>query len=116
MLPVGLVVEGPPPALDPHAVLGFLWIGGAGTGLAYVCWFRGLRLMSAGATSLIGLVNPVVGTLLGVAVAHEAFGLTQVVGMALVLGGVIAGQRSARGSGVRLSPGTDSTDRKLCTA
>ena len=96
LLPVGLVVEGAPPALDPQAVLGFLWIGGVGTGLAYVCWFRGLRLMTAGAASLVGLVNPVVGTLLGVAVAHEAFGLTQAVGMALVLGGVVAGQRSGR--------------------
>jgi probable blue pigment (indigoidine) exporter len=93
LLPIGLVVEGAPPALDLPAILGFLWIAGVGTGVAYVCWFRGLRLMSAGAVSIIGLVNPVVGTLLGVAFAHEVFGPVQALGMVLVLGGVLVGQR-----------------------
>jgi len=104
LLPIGLVVEGAPPALDLPAVLGFLWIAGVGTGVAYVCWFRGLRLMSAGAVSIIGLVNPVVGTLLGVAFAHEAFGPVQAVGMALVLGGVLVGQRFGPRSVVRPAP------------
>ncbi|MGO4258736.1 EamA family transporter [Marmoricola sp. RAF53] len=93
LLPVALLVEGAPPALDAPAVAGFAWIAVAGTGLAYFCWFRGLSRMPAGAVSLIGLVNPVVGTLLGVAFAAEAFGWTQALGMALVLGGVLAGQR-----------------------
>jgi probable blue pigment (indigoidine) exporter len=93
LLPVALIVEGAPPAIDLPAALGFLWIAGIGTGVAYVCWFRGLRLMSAGAVSIIGLVNPVVGTLLGVAFAHEVFGPVQAVGMVLVLGGVLVGQR-----------------------
>ena len=64
----------------------------SGTVLAYVCWFHGLSRMPAGAVSLIGLINPVVGTLLGVVLAAELFGPTQATGMALVLGGVLAGQ------------------------
>ena len=72
-----------------------------GTGLAYVCWFTGLRAMPAGAVSLIGLVNPVVGTALGVAFAAEAFGWVQALGMALVLGGVLLGQRTPGGAGRR---------------
>ena len=48
--------------------------------------------MPAGAVSLIGLINPVVGTGLGVIVAGEAFGWTQAAGMVLVLGGVVGGQ------------------------
>lgn len=96
LLPVGLLVEGAPPALDRPAVLGFVWLGGVGTVLAYVCWFHGLRLMPAGAVSLIGLVNPVVGTVLSVGFAAEAFGPLQAVGMALVLGGVVAGQLVGR--------------------
>ena len=43
LVPVALLVEGAPPALDLPAVLGFVWIAGIGTGLAYVCWFRGLH-------------------------------------------------------------------------
>ena len=96
LLPVALIVEGAPPAIDGQAVAGFAWIAGAGTGLAYYCWFRGLSRMPAGATALVGLVNPVVGTVLGIAFAAEAFGWVQALGMALVLGGVLAGQRLTR--------------------
>lgn len=96
LLPVSLLIEGGPPALDANAVLGFTWIAVAGTGLAYFCWFRGLSRMPAGAASLIGLLNPLVGTLLGVAFAAEVFGWAQALGMGLVLGGVVAGQRLTR--------------------
>ncbi|WP_372733833.1 DMT family transporter [Nocardioides sp.] len=92
LLPVALIVEGAPPRLDAHALGGFAWIAVVGTGLAYYCWFRGLAAMPAGAAALIGLLNPVVGVSLGVMVAGEAFGLIQALGVALVLGGVIAGQ------------------------
>jgi probable blue pigment (indigoidine) exporter len=92
LLPVAALVEGAPPAIDGRNVVGYLWLGVVGTGLAYVCWFHGLSGMTAGATSLIGLVNPVVGTVLGVVVMHETFGMPQLAGVALVLGGVLAGQ------------------------
>lgn len=104
LLPVALLVEGAPPALDREAVLGFAWIAIAGTGLAYFCWFRGLSRMPAGAAALVGLVNPVVGTVLGIAFAAEVFGPTQALGMALVLGGVVAGQRLTRRPTVRGIP------------
>lgn len=96
LLPVALIVEGPPPSLDARAVGGFLWICVIGTGLAYVVWFNGLRQLEAGSVALIGLLNPVVGTLIGVVLAGEAFGMTQALGMALVLGGVLLGQPAVR--------------------
>lgn len=92
LLPVALVVEGAPPALDARALGGFLWLGGVGTVLAYSCWFRGLSLLPAGSVALVGLLNPVVGTALGVALAGELFGWAQALGMVLVIGGVLAGQ------------------------
>lgn len=95
LLPVTLLTEGAPPHFDAHAVAGYGWLMTAGTAVAYWCWFTGLRAMPAGAVSLIGLVNPVVGTALGVAVAGEAFGWVQGTGMVLVLGGVVAGQPGA---------------------
>jgi probable blue pigment (indigoidine) exporter len=94
LLPVTLLVEGPPPAIDLPAAAGFVWLAVMGTGVAYYCWFTGLVRMPAGAVSLIGLVNPVVGTALGVAFAGELFGWAQALGMVLVLGGVLAGQPS----------------------
>lgn len=98
LLPVALVVEGAPPAIDMPAALGYAWIGIVGTGIAYWCWFTGLTRMPAGATALVGLVNPVVGTVLGIVIAGEVFGWPQALGMALVLGGVVAGQRGRRGA------------------
>ncbi len=91
LLPVGLIVEGGPPPIDRDATVGFAWLAVMGTTVAYVCWFHGLTRMPAGAVSLIGLLNPVVGTALGVVVAAEMFGWAQALGMALVLGGVAGG-------------------------
>ncbi|GAB2865556.1 EamA family transporter [Nocardioides pacificus] len=94
LLPLAAIVEGAPPTLDSRAVGGYLYLGLVGTALAYVVWFRGLRLMQAGAVALVGLLNPVVGTGLGVAFAGEPFGPVQLAGVALVLAGVLAGQPS----------------------
>ena len=108
LLPVAVLVEGAPPAIDLPAAAGFLWLGVVGTILAYICWFHGLTRMPAGAVSLIGLLNPVVGTLLGVAFAGELFGWTQALGVALVLGGVLGGQ-PALATAVRRRRGPDQT-------
>lgn len=98
LLPIAFLVEGPAPAIDLPAALAYLWIAIPGTAIAYVCWFTGLRTMPAGAVTLIGLLNPVVATALGVVVLHEQFGWTQAVGMALVLGSVVAGQPALVGA------------------
>jgi probable blue pigment (indigoidine) exporter len=92
LLPVALLVEGTPPPLDLPAVGGFLYLGLAGTVVAYVVWFRGLRRLPAAAVSLVGLLNPVAGTVVGVALAGEAFGAGQALGLLLVLTGILAGQ------------------------
>ena len=104
LAPVALLVEGAPPPLDTRNLVGYVWLGAIGTGLAYVCWFHGLTRMTAGATALVGLVNPVVGTLLGVVVMHEAFGPVQALGILLVVSGVLAGQPAARSALRRLGP------------
>lgn len=92
LVPVAALVEGAPPAVDARGVLGFLYICVIGTAVANVAWFTGLRRMPAGAVSLIGLLNPVVGVGLGVTLAGELFGATQALGMLLVLGGILLGQ------------------------
>jgi probable blue pigment (indigoidine) exporter len=94
LVPVALLVEGAPPALSTTNLGGLLWLTTMGTAVAYYCWFRGLVRMPAGAVSIVGLINPVVGTGLGVLFAGELFGWAQALGMVLVLGGVVAGQRS----------------------
>lgn len=94
LLPIALVVEGAPPPLGLRAVGGFLYLGLVGTALAYVVWFRGLRRLPAGAVSLVGLLNPVSGTVVGVVLAGETFGAVEALGLLMVLGGILAGQPS----------------------
>lgn len=96
LLPVALFVEGAPPAINLSSGLAFAYLGLVGSGVAYVLWFRGLARMTAGSVAVIGLVNPVVGTLLGVVLLDEPFGPLHLVAMALVLGSVLLGQGPVR--------------------
>lgn len=109
LAPLALLVEGPPPGLDLGAGLGYLWLAAAGSVLAYVCWFHGLTHLPVGTVALVGLLNPVVATGLGVAFAGEAFGLPTAVGLALVLVGVVLGQDLRRTRSRRAAPASTST-------
>lgn len=93
LLLVAMAVEGRPPVLDGGALLAFGYVSLVATALAYVAWFAALQRLEAGAVGLVGLLNPVTGVLLGVLVAHEGLGVRQAVGIALVLAGLVLGQR-----------------------
>lgn len=96
LVPLAVVLEGPPPALDLGAVLGFAYLSIIATGLAYYAWFTGLKRLPTGTVGLIGLLNPVTGVVLGVAFAGDVFGVAQGIGMVLVLGGMVLGIRAGR--------------------
>lgn len=82
---VASFVEGAPPTVDATGVAAYAGIAVVATALAFVCWFAGLRLLPAGTVGLIGLLNPVTGVLLGIAVGGESLGLGQIVGIGAVL-------------------------------
>jgi probable blue pigment (indigoidine) exporter len=96
VLPLAGLVEGSPPQIDASAAIGFSYVTLVATALAFAAWFAGLRHLPAGTVGLIGLLNPVTGVILGVAIAAEPFGYRQVIGTALVLAGVLLGQRKQR--------------------
>ena len=91
LLPVALVVDGPPPALTPTSLIGFAYLSLVSTALAFTVWFAGLRRLPAATVGLVGLLNPVTGVALGVFLAGESFGLAQVAGLGLVLTGIVLG-------------------------
>ncbi|MGL4177982.1 MAG: DMT family transporter [Dermatophilaceae bacterium] len=96
LVPVAALAEGAPPTLDLPAVLALLWLGLAGSVVGYLVWFRGLTRMDAGSVAIVGLVNPVVGTGLGVALLDEPFGPGHLAAVVIVLGSVLAAQTPVR--------------------
>jgi probable blue pigment (indigoidine) exporter len=102
LVPVAAVTEGAPPALDLPAVLALVYLGLVGSALGYVLWFRGLTRMDAGAVAVVGLVNPVVGTSLGVLLLAEPFGPVHLVAVAVTLGSVLVAQAPVRHGLTRL--------------
>jgi probable blue pigment (indigoidine) exporter len=100
LLPVAVLVEGAPPALTVSSALGFAYVTLIATAVAYAAWFAGLRHLTPGVVGVVGLLNPVTGVVLGVAIAGEAFGLPQAIGIALVLGGIVLGILPVRAKAV----------------
>ncbi len=92
LLPVALAVEGLPATLTATNITGYAYLSLIGTALAYTVWFRGLEHLPAASVSLLGLLSPLVATVLGWALLGQSLTVVQVVGMAVALGGLIAGQ------------------------
>lgn len=110
LVPVTLFVEGPPPVFGATAALGYLWLGLVGGLAAYVLWFRGIGTLPVSSVAVLGLLSPMVATILGAIVLGQTLGPIQLVGFALSLAAIVAGQLSPRpGSRVPKAPqGTDS--------
>jgi probable blue pigment (indigoidine) exporter len=94
LLPIALVVEGPITHLSTTNLLGFVYLGLVGTGLAYALWFRGIDKLKASAVSYLGLISPVVAALMGFILLHQAFTPIQLIGIAIVLMSILIGQQT----------------------
>lgn len=92
IVPFAVVFEGMPPTLDAESAIGFAYLTLIATAVAYLAWFGALAHLPAGSVGLVGLLNPVTGVLLGLALGGETLGGWQWVGLALVLGGLLLGQ------------------------
>ncbi len=91
LLPASLI-DGVPPDIDGTAWLGYAWLGIIGALITYTIWFAGIRRLPVTATALLGLLSPLVAALLGAAIAGEALTLVQLLGFALALIAMVAGQ------------------------
>lgn len=93
LLPVTLLVEGMPPALTAPNVGGFAYLGIIGGALAYALWFRGIRVLPATQVTFLGLLSPVVATLVGWLLLDQGLTASQVLGAVIVLGALVVAQR-----------------------
>lgn len=94
IVPIALLVEGAPPALDGPALAGYAWLALIGAALAYVLWFRGVGKMPAGAVAFLPLISPLVAALLGWLVLGETLTPFQGAGFVLALLAVCCAQRT----------------------
>ena len=94
LLPIALITEGTFAEITRSNLWGFIYLGLIGTGLAYALWFRGISKLSATAVAYLGLLSPVVASLIGYFFLKETFTSTQLIGIAVVLIAVLLGQRS----------------------
>ncbi|MEG4942980.1 EamA family transporter [Microcoleus sp. F4-D5] len=96
LLPIALVIEGPITHLSTTNLLGFVYLGVVGTGAAYALWFRGIDKLKASAVSYLGLMSPIVATLIGFVLLNQTFTRIQLIGIAIVLMSVLIGQQTNR--------------------
>lgn len=96
LLPIALVIEGPITHLSTTNLLGFVYLGVVGTGAAYALWFRGIDKLKASAVSYLGLMSPIVATLIGFVLLNQTFTPIQLIGIAIVLMSVLIGQQTNR--------------------
>ena len=79
------------------------WIYAIGLGLVtclapYLLYTRGLAGMENGVASIIATLEMVVATIVSTAIFHEPFGMLNLLGVALVLGGIVVMNLRIRGN------------------
>lgn len=87
-----LMIDGVPADIDGSAVAGYLWLGVIGTLLTYSIWFSGIRHLPVTSTALLGLLSPLVAAALGAVLAGEGLTPMQLLGFAIALAAMVAGQ------------------------
>ncbi|WP_020390667.1 EamA family transporter [Kribbella catacumbae] len=93
LLPVAWIVEGSLPAsFTLGNVAGYTYLTILGSAVAYALWFRGLRGLSPTNVTFLGLLSPVVATLLGWLVLDQRLSPLQLVGGLIVLAALITAQ------------------------
>jgi probable blue pigment (indigoidine) exporter len=92
LLPLTLLVEGVPAQIDGTAWLGYAWLGLVGGLLGYTLWFSGIRGLPVVSVAALGLLSPLVAATLGALLLGQTLGVLQLVGFALALAAIAAGQ------------------------
>lgn len=99
LLPVAWIVEGALPASFTFGnIAGYAYLTILGSAVAYALWFRGLRGLSPTNVTFLGLLSPVVATLLGWLVLDQRLSPLQLVGGLIVLAALITAQTKKKQS------------------
>lgn len=92
LVPLTLIIEGAPPAIDATAGVGYLWLGLFGGLLAYIVFFSGVGKLPVTSVAPLSLLSPMMAATVGVALLGESLSPAQLLGLAIALTSVVAGQ------------------------
>ncbi|WP_067459312.1 EamA family transporter [Actinomadura macra] len=96
LAPFTLAFEGVPTSVTGENIMGFGYLGIIGTAVAYALWFRGIDRLAPTSVSLLGLTNPMVATIAGLAILGQTLAPGQILGFTIALGALVAGQALSR--------------------
>ncbi|MCU1359070.1 MAG: putative secreted protein [Ilumatobacteraceae bacterium] len=91
ILPLALLVEGGPPALDGRNVMGYAYLALVNTVLAYSLWFRGIARLPVNSVAFLSLTGPITAATIGWVALGQPLSPLQVSGMAIACAGTLAG-------------------------
>jgi probable blue pigment (indigoidine) exporter len=92
LLPVTLALEGLPGSMGLDSAVAYAYQAVVVTAFGYALWFRGIGRLAPVEVGLLGLMSPLVATILGWVFLDEALGPVQITGAALVVGSLLAPQ------------------------
>lgn len=91
LIPVMLLLEGPPPRPDAGSLIGFGYLVVFGTALAYWLWMGGVRSLTPTQLAPLGVLSPCSAAALGWIFAGEALSVQQLLGFVIALAASVAG-------------------------
>ncbi len=83
-------------AFTTDNLIGIAYLGLIGAGLTYVVWFRGIARLNPNLVAQLGFLSPVTAVALGWLFKDETLSLAQWLGIALIFGSIMLGQRGLR--------------------
>lgn len=106
LLALGALFEGNPFRMDVtfQAAFSLLYLALVGTSLAFVLWYRLLKVMEVTRLQTMPLFNTLVAVLLGWAFMGERYGAEALLGSAVVLGGTALALRRGGGEPEKRAP------------
>lgn len=87
-----LAIEGVPDHVTAANAAGYAYLALIGACFAYAVWFRGIEQLAASAASFLGLISPVVATVLGWIVLGQRMTGWQIAGTIAILVAIVVGQ------------------------
>ncbi|MCF5878446.1 DMT family transporter [Aeromonas veronii] len=85
LIPLAWWLAGPMPLPDPASAPGLLWLILLNTGLGYWAWLWGLKHHGPEVMGMLALTNPMMAVSLGVLMVGETLGVSQWIGIGVIL-------------------------------